>query len=266
MIALLPARADTAEDSITIPVDTRDYILVVESAYGNPSPPVGGKTFAWGSAVVCSVDSPFGDGGALYRCTGWSGNQGAGSGHQVALELTDLETILTWNWALDATVYADLTQITLPGRAGDFNIHGSWQCSALPWLIPCRYSGTASGHVAYPGRPWEPAGLAGRAGTRPCAGADASIFPSSGSGLQAVWKQGSVFRRLDELYAPCFLAELVAAALEERAGRTTGCLRRCDPPDRNLRGFPERPADGGPADGQQPRLRARLGGWASVRT
>ncbi|WP_372845713.1 formylglycine-generating enzyme family protein [Pontiella sp.] len=98
------AWADEATETIVF--DSRNYALEVISAHGAPVPAVGLATYAWKSAVDCSVDAFVNEGGTNFTCIGWTGTgsvPASGSSNQTAVVLTDLVSSIVWNWASDDT-------------------------------------------------------------------------------------------------------------------------------------------------------------------
>jgi len=90
--------------SVIIPFDSRNYELAVASSYGQPVPPVGIRTYAWRSAVPCSVDAQGVVGGTNYTCIGWAGTGSvpvSGSSNTVLVVLSNLTSSISWNWASD---------------------------------------------------------------------------------------------------------------------------------------------------------------------
>ena len=81
-------------------VDFRDYTLEVVSEHGEPHPGVGQHTYAWGATVSASAGSEHG-----YLCTGWSGSgsvPATGSESSTgSIQLVDLHSWVTWQWAVD---------------------------------------------------------------------------------------------------------------------------------------------------------------------
>jgi hypothetical protein len=93
-------------EAVTFVFDSRDYQLSVASAHGSPVPEVGTSTFAWKSAVTCSVEAVVTEGGTNYTCTGWSGTGGVpvtGRSNSFTVVLIDLASSIIWNWATDDT-------------------------------------------------------------------------------------------------------------------------------------------------------------------
>ncbi|MDA1257108.1 MAG: SUMF1/EgtB/PvdO family nonheme iron enzyme [Chloroflexi bacterium] len=80
-------------------VDTLE--LVVESAFGSASPPVGTNVFAFGTASNATVSgSPVLNGSTQFVLTGWSGTGSiptSGPGTNVPFTITNSSSI-TWNW------------------------------------------------------------------------------------------------------------------------------------------------------------------------
>ena len=103
-----------------VTVDTRDYTLVVTSAHGTPVPAVGTNTYAWQSAVTCSVNAAVSEGGTNYTCTGWTGGTGAipatgATNNTGAIMLTSVASTLVWQWQAQISTYT----VTLhPGDHG----------------------------------------------------------------------------------------------------------------------------------------------------
>jgi uncharacterized delta-60 repeat protein/uncharacterized repeat protein (TIGR02543 family) len=92
-------------------------ILIVESEYGSPTPPVGRNYAKWGLTITASVDSPVAVGeGIYYACTGWSGTGSvppAGSTNSVTFIITE-NTSISWNWKMQY----GLTVTILPVGSG----------------------------------------------------------------------------------------------------------------------------------------------------
>ena len=83
-------------------VDVNNYVLMVDSLYGSPSPSIGASEKTNGVSVDCYVpDSPVMDGGnTRYVCTGWTGTGNvpvSGSGTNVSVTITSDSTI-SWQW------------------------------------------------------------------------------------------------------------------------------------------------------------------------
>jgi len=98
--------------------------LVVSSAHGGASPPVGTNDFAPGTPLVCTVtNSPLPGGtGTQFVCTGWDGTGSAptsGGGTQVTFTLTE-NSQLIWNWTTQVWFSA-----TAKGN-GFINLSNGW--------------------------------------------------------------------------------------------------------------------------------------------
>jgi len=82
--------------------DSRDYLLEVVSAHGDPAPPVGTHAYPWRSTVAASVPNPADTGGVLYDCTGWTGTGSAPAAGIAAstgaFVLDQLASSVTWHW------------------------------------------------------------------------------------------------------------------------------------------------------------------------
>ena len=91
-----------AQTGLAVPVDTRDYLLTVESAHGSPLPGIGTNSYAWRATVTGTVESSVISGLTNWTSTGWIGNGSVpvsgGSTNTGAFMLTNLVSSITWNW------------------------------------------------------------------------------------------------------------------------------------------------------------------------
>ena len=113
------ASAETGSGSATAGLDTRDYTLAMASAHGTPVPAVGTNTYAWQSAVTCSVNSAVSEGGINYTCTGWVGTGAipatGATNNTGAILLTNIVSSLAWQWQAQISTHT----VTLhPGEHG----------------------------------------------------------------------------------------------------------------------------------------------------
>ena len=87
--------------AVTASMDSRDYILKVDSIRGSPTPAVGTNLYAWRSTATCSAPSVV-ISGISWRCAGWSGTgsiPASGTTNTTGVvELSELESSITWNW------------------------------------------------------------------------------------------------------------------------------------------------------------------------
>jgi formylglycine-generating enzyme required for sulfatase activity len=92
----------SAETDSAVSVDTRDYLLTVESAYGSPVPNIGTNVYAWRATVTASVDSAVISGLTNWTSAGWSGTGSippeGGTTNVGGVTLTDLVSSITWSW------------------------------------------------------------------------------------------------------------------------------------------------------------------------
>lgn len=92
----------SAETGSAVPVDTRDYLLTVESAHGSPVPNIGTNVYAWHATVTASVDSAVISGLTNWTSAGWSGAGSVppedGTANTGAFVLTNPASSITWNW------------------------------------------------------------------------------------------------------------------------------------------------------------------------
>jgi len=98
------AASDTWTETIVF--DSRNYQLSVSSLHGSPIPAVGTASYAWRSAVTCSVEAVVNTDGTNFTCIGWSGSGSVpawGTSNTTAVVLSDLVSSVTWNWASDDT-------------------------------------------------------------------------------------------------------------------------------------------------------------------
>jgi len=97
-------------NTVSAAVDTRDYVFVVESAYGSPVPPVGTNVFSWRSAVLFGNDNyDLVSERTNHNNLGWLGTgsvtDGAGwIGGPVTL--TSLVSTVSWLWDNEYLVQA----------------------------------------------------------------------------------------------------------------------------------------------------------------
>jgi formylglycine-generating enzyme required for sulfatase activity len=91
-----------AEVTSAIPVDTRDYLLIVSSEHGTPIPNLGTNLYAWRAAVTCSVANAVISGLTKWTSAGWSGTGSippeGGTTNVGGITLTGLVSSIVWNW------------------------------------------------------------------------------------------------------------------------------------------------------------------------
>jgi formylglycine-generating enzyme required for sulfatase activity len=111
-----------------INVDTRDYVLTVQSEYGNPAPGTGTHFYAWGTIVTCKVDAVVSSGSSNFICTGWTGGGSvpvSGTANSTgALLLSNLNSSVFWEWTRLQTE-VEWAQIGDPGNPDDVMGRGS---------------------------------------------------------------------------------------------------------------------------------------------
>lgn len=94
--------SNTDSGSNVANVDSRNYTLTIASQYGTPMPSVGADSnYCWQSAVTCSVDRVFFEGGTNYACIGWTGSgsvPASGSSNIYEVVLVDVDSSISWNW------------------------------------------------------------------------------------------------------------------------------------------------------------------------
>ncbi len=99
-------------------LDSRDYTLTVFSNHGSPVPTIGTNTYAWRSAVTCSVDFVVSDDGALWQCSGWSGSGAVpllGATYTTGeIILTNTDSAISWEWDISFAI----TNLTVSQREG----------------------------------------------------------------------------------------------------------------------------------------------------
>jgi len=92
----------SAETDSDIPVDTRDYLLMVSSDHGTPVPSLGTNIYAWRASVTCSVESAVTSGLTQWTSAGWSGSGSVppegGTPNVGGIVLTSLTSSVLWNW------------------------------------------------------------------------------------------------------------------------------------------------------------------------
>ncbi len=92
----------SAEAAFDVPVDTRDYLLMVSSDHGSPVPGIGTNSYAWRASVTCSVDSAVTSGLTNWTSAGWIGSGSippeGGTANTGGVMLTGLVSSVTWNW------------------------------------------------------------------------------------------------------------------------------------------------------------------------
>ena len=92
----------SAETGSAVPVDTRDYQLIVSSERGTPVPSIGTNIYAWRAPVTCSVNSTVISGLTNWTSVGWSGSGSvpvSGSSTNTGnFTLTSLVSSIVWNW------------------------------------------------------------------------------------------------------------------------------------------------------------------------
>ncbi len=92
----------SAETPAVIPVDTRDYQLIISSERGTPSPSIGTNLYAWRATVTGSVNSSVTSGLTNWTSAGWSGSGSVavlGSSTNTGnFTLTSLVSSIVWNW------------------------------------------------------------------------------------------------------------------------------------------------------------------------
>jgi len=87
-------------------VDTRDFVLQVESDLGTPIPARGGPhVYSWGTRLMGSVDAHVSTNGTNYSCGGWvrTGTvplYGTRNAADFSVQ-GDTNTILRWHWIVD---------------------------------------------------------------------------------------------------------------------------------------------------------------------
>jgi hypothetical protein len=142
----------SAEAGSAVPVDTRDYQLIVSSAHGSPVPNIGTNLYAWQASVTCSVNSTVISGLTNWTSAGWSGSGSVSASGATpdtgSFVLTSLVSSIVWNWN---TNYWMGTVISGEGQVSGGNrwaLKGSdVTLSATPdsgWLF-MDWSGDASG-------------------------------------------------------------------------------------------------------------------------
>lgn len=92
--------------TVSSAVDTRDFILSVDSMYGSPTPAVGGHSnYCWNSSVNCIVEKKVVVAGTNRFCVGWSGSgsiSGTGHSNQFRFVLDEPVSSLVWEWENDS--------------------------------------------------------------------------------------------------------------------------------------------------------------------
>lgn len=85
-----------------IPVDTRDYLLVVSSKHGTPAPNVGTNRYAWRATVTSSVQSIVSTARTNWTSAGWSGSGSVPESGTLTntggFMLTGLVSSINWGW------------------------------------------------------------------------------------------------------------------------------------------------------------------------
>jgi formylglycine-generating enzyme required for sulfatase activity len=142
----------SAETDSAISVDTRDYLLVVESAHGSPVPNIGTNVYSWRASVTCSVESSVISGLTNWTSAGWSGSGSVSASGSTpdtgSFVLADLVSSIVWNWNTNywmETVTSGEGQVTGGNRW--FASGSNAAVSANPsngWLF-MGWSGDASG-------------------------------------------------------------------------------------------------------------------------
>lgn len=98
-----------ASNVTSVAVDTRDYAVVVRSAYGTPVPAAGTNLYAWRATVTGGVASYEMEGARTnHVCLGWFGTGSASDGSGATLPpicLTHTETSIIWQWRDEYLVY-----------------------------------------------------------------------------------------------------------------------------------------------------------------
>ncbi len=130
---VVPLSVDTTDGSIAASLastviaaayDARDYNLQIASPHGTPVPSAGAHTYAWHATVTCQVDRVVQAGGTNFANAGWSVDPGvSGSGSNVVLKLSSLDTSLAWLWT---AVY--------PGDSDNDGFDDVWEASV--GLVP----------------------------------------------------------------------------------------------------------------------------------
>lgn len=92
----------SADSGTAVPVDTRDYFLIVSSEHGAPVPSIGTNLYAWRATVTASVESAVTSGLTNWTSTGWSGVGSVppegGTTNVGGIVLTGLVSSIVWNW------------------------------------------------------------------------------------------------------------------------------------------------------------------------
>jgi hypothetical protein len=92
----------SAEAPSAIPVDTRDYQLIVSSERGTPVPNIGTNLYAWRATVTGKVNSAVTSGLTKWTSAGWSGAGSVpvfgASTNTGKITLTGLVSSIVWNW------------------------------------------------------------------------------------------------------------------------------------------------------------------------
>jgi formylglycine-generating enzyme required for sulfatase activity len=92
----------SAETGSAVPVDTRDYLLTVQSTHGSPVPNIGTNMYAWRASVTGSVNSSVTSGLTNWTSAGWSGSGSvpvSGSSTNTGnFTLTSLVSSIVWSW------------------------------------------------------------------------------------------------------------------------------------------------------------------------
>jgi len=92
----------SAETGSAVPVDTRDYQLIISSERGTPVPSIGTNVYAWRASVTGKVNSTVISGLTNWTSAGWSGSGSvpvSGSSTNTGnFTLTSLVSSIVWNW------------------------------------------------------------------------------------------------------------------------------------------------------------------------
>lgn len=90
------------EESNIIPLDTQDYLLIINSLFGQADPPVGVYTNAYATNLLCAVtNGVLPEGPTQHVCVGWTGTGSAppsGTTTNTGAFAQTNETTVTWNW------------------------------------------------------------------------------------------------------------------------------------------------------------------------
>ncbi len=95
-----PDDAGLVSGTTNVVVDSRAYILNIDSMHGDPVPPVGTHSnYCWRSVVECSANAAVREDGRNYVCTGWWGSTGSGDDNQTgSITLSNSYSTLIWKW------------------------------------------------------------------------------------------------------------------------------------------------------------------------